>query len=483
MPGLTRRRLLRLAGLVAASGPIGGLLQACRPPVQLPPRPATPGPGKPTAPPAPTATKAPAPTAAFDIRFGAVEAYRGREFADAAGVRWSRLVFWWSALQPNGPQSFNWNYFPDDLLRQELDSGRQVVGLLINTPPWAGDGAPSDVPRGLELALDDPQNAWARFARAMAERYQGRIDHWVIWNEPDIWAEDSPAFTWRGSVEQLVQLQKLGYLAIKRANPQAQVGLSGLTYWWDYGYGRPQYFERYLEAAGRDPDARSNNWFFDAAVLHLYNEPERLYRAPLLFKQLMADRGLSRPIWINETNAPPWDDPADPKPRADFRVTLDEQASYVVQAFALGLAGGAERIALYPFTDVGAPPGQDYKGLVRADRSTRPAFEAFKTVTRYLRGVREARFEPQGDAITVVLGRERDTITVAWSAVPRRLELPLPATAPEAQLVDQLGRASRLAPDQGRYRLTLAPATANTVNGDPTRYLVGGSPVLLVQQA
>lgn len=281
----------------------------------------------------PRATRA-APTVASDVRFGAVEAFRANTRADDAGVRWTRIVFWWSGLQPDGPDSWNGFYFPDDLLQQELDSGRQVVGLLLNTPPWAGDGSPNSVPRGLERPLEDPKNHWARFARSIAERYRGRIDHWVVWNEPDIWDPGAPVHTWSGSVEQFYRLQKLGYLALKQGNPNARVGLAGLTYWWDHFHGRQQYFERYLQVAERDPEAAANGWFFDAAVLHLYNEPEGLYRAPTLYKHLLASRGLSKPIWINETNVAPWDDPANPMPRSDFRASLDEQASYVVQAFA-----------------------------------------------------------------------------------------------------------------------------------------------------
>src|SRR4051812_47977482 len=83
-----------------------------------------------------------AATAGFDVRFGAVEAFRADAHADEAGVRWTRIVFWWSGLQPDGPDSWNQFYFPDSLLRSELDRGRQVVGLIINTPDWAGDGGP-----------------------------------------------------------------------------------------------------------------------------------------------------------------------------------------------------------------------------------------------------------------------------------------------------------------------------------------------------
>jgi hypothetical protein len=421
------------------------------------------------------------PTSAYDVRYGAVEAFRAGRQADEAGVRWTRLVFWWRGLQPDGPNSWNPFYFPDDLLQAELNSGRQVVGLLINTPVWAGDGGPNSPPRGLHLPLNHPDNHWASFARGMAERYRGRIDHWVIWNEPDIWAVDSPTHTWSGSVEDFYQLQKIGYLALKQGNPRATVGLAGMTYWWDYHYQRQQYFERFLQIADRDPEAPANNWFFDAAVLHLYNEPQGLFRAPLLFREYMAARGFSKPIWINETNVAPWDDPRNPMPRSDFRATLDEQASYVIQAFAWGLSAGAERISIYPFSDGDAPAGQELMGLVRSDGSTRPAYQALKTVTQFMNGVREAWIEREGEAVKVILRKDASRVTVTWSMGPRPVAVSIAANTETALLVDKYGNQTSITARDGAYHLTLEPATTNTVNGDPSVYLIGGNPVLIVE--
>src|SRR5205085_544691 len=77
-------------------------------------------------------------------------------------------------------------YLRDDLIAGERRDGIEVVGLLMNTPPWAAsraaDGVHS-VPAGLNRPLDDPQNTWAVFVRKMAADYRGRIDTWIIWNE------------------------------------------------------------------------------------------------------------------------------------------------------------------------------------------------------------------------------------------------------------------------------------------------------------
>ena len=42
-------------------------------------------------------------------------------------------------------------------------------------------------------------DAWAAFTLRMAEHYRGRISHWVIWNEPDVWDPAHPGSTWLGS--------------------------------------------------------------------------------------------------------------------------------------------------------------------------------------------------------------------------------------------------------------------------------------------
>src|SRR5437762_9195899 len=42
-----------------------------------------------------------------DPRFGLNQAWETPDAADQAGAGWSRLVFWWSALQPRGSGDFN----------------------------------------------------------------------------------------------------------------------------------------------------------------------------------------------------------------------------------------------------------------------------------------------------------------------------------------------------------------------------------------
>ena len=416
-----------------------------------------------------------------DPRLGAVEAYDAPDQATLAGVGWERILFWWYQLQPNGPGDWNGQYFPDEILDRERAQGREVVGLLNNTPHWATDGDPlRGVPRGLYLPHDDPNNLWAAFVRRVVSHYAGRIDHWIIWNEPDVWDEEHVGHTWAGSVEDYYQLLKVAYLAAKEANPNCVIHLTGLTYWWDWVYGRRQYFERFLDVVAQDPTAPDHNHYFDVVTLHIYFKPQTVYEIVSFFRQAMQQHGMDKPLWINETNAAPSHDPGWPVHEPRFVISLDEQASYVIQAFALGLAAGVERIAVYKMidksSDVHANP-EPY-GLVRADGSLRPAFHAYQVVTTYFVGFRQASLVRRGEIDQVTIDRGERTTTVLWNRSPATQTITVQAIASQAILVNKEGEIRTLTAGNGQYVLTLPGALCS----DPTGCFIGGSPLLLVEE-
>ena len=97
------------------------------------------------------------------------------------GVGWTRVTFHWAEVQPGGAQSWT-PRISDEQIASEIDAGRMIVGLLIGIPDWAR--AEDRLPRGLWTAHDDPANTWANYVSQVVSRYEGQIDHWVIWNEP-----------------------------------------------------------------------------------------------------------------------------------------------------------------------------------------------------------------------------------------------------------------------------------------------------------
>lgn len=438
------------------------------------------------------------PVDSADGRFGLVEAFRLGDLARALGARHERLTFWWRGLQAAPSGNLNPFYLPADVLERERRNGFTLVGLLINTPDWAAanpqDGARS-VPMNLHLPWDHPHNYWGRFVEQMAREYAGRVDDWIVWNEPDIQPGDPNAsyYTWAGSIEEYYQLLRVAYRAAKRGNPAAKVHLAGLTYWVDRHEQRPQYFERLLDVMAADPTAAEHNYYFDVATLHLYTDPRALYSVTNLYRDLMRAKGMDKPIWINETNVIPWDDPTNQGTGYDLatgmRCTLADQASYLLQAFGLGLAGGAERIAVYRSEDGygaaynGAVDAIERSALVREDGSLRPAFAAYQTAVSHLREARAATYFPSATAEAVVVERPGgQRTTVLWNAAPYPVVGRLPAAGARAELVNAVGQAQALEPaPDGEYAIALAPATCNTDLDDPSRYLMGGATYLVVE--
>jgi hypothetical protein len=105
-------------------------------------------------------------------RFGAIDTFDNPAAATQLGAGWTRVRFPWADMQPNDSGQWNTSFFTDEQLNRELAAGREVVGLIVNTPPWAlQDGNVPGVPSGLTLPDDDPNNLWAAFVRKIVSQY------------------------------------------------------------------------------------------------------------------------------------------------------------------------------------------------------------------------------------------------------------------------------------------------------------------------
>lgn len=452
------------------------------------------------------------PVETADARFGLVQGIQAPDLALQAGARWDRVVFPWSLIQKDGPGSWSELYYPDAALQAQAQRGVTLVGVMIYTPQWASVnptyGRPIDVPRGLSLAYNDPKNLWGGFVRTLAARQKGVVDNWIIWNEPDLF-EPGLRYTWDGSYEDYFQLLKVAYLNIKEVNPDAKVILGGLTYWMDRKYGRTPYLGPLLDAIERDPDHERYNAYFDVAAVHVYNAPLNSYAVPLIMRRIMAERGLAKPIWIDESNAIPYGDPANPLPYAPMAATLDQQAAYVVQSMALAIAAGVDRYAIYKAVDEKPENGSDLYGLVRNDRSLKPAYVAYQVASTYFQGVRSAVYtwpgssevptaEEVGSILAsvdtrpqfiwpaqvsqVVMERGTHRTVVVWNNSPDEVTQRIPATAERAVLVTKSGQSTPLTAQAGFYTVTLPGSQHNPDRSDYSIYMIGGDPSILDEE-
>ncbi|MGD9030003.1 MAG: glycosyl hydrolase [Anaerolineae bacterium] len=396
-----------------------------------------------------------------DPRFGVVEAHEAPAAATTLGAGWTRVRFEWNRIQPDSPNEWN-APVSDATLSNELASGREVVGLLVTTPGWATDTSIGPgVPKGLYLPFDDPNNRWAVFVRQVVGRYAGRIDHWTIWNEPDIPAS-SPDMSWGGSVEDFLKLLQVAYSVAKETNPNAVIHMAAITHHHD-----EHWFGRFIGKLVEQPGAAQNGYYFDVATLHLFHEPEKIHDITAHYAAMMHGHGIHKPIWIAETNA------------YLSRATQEEQAFFVFQAFSLEIAAGAERIAVYKMADVETDHAADPEpfGLVQMDGTRRPAFTAYQVATTYLAGFRGAQWDRRDDISVVTVDRGARTTTVIWSRTPAPQTAMIAARTTRALLVDVWGLARYIYPERGYYYVDLPGARCE--HG----CTIGGAPYMLIEEA
>ena len=342
-------------------------------------------------------------------------------------------------------------------------------------------------PKGLNLAYNDPNNHWGQFVHKLVARHKGVVDHWVVWNEPDLF-DPAIRYTWEGSYEEYFQLLKVAYLNVKEVNPAAKVVLGGLAYWWDKEYNRPPYLGPLFEVIARDPEAPRNNHYFDIASAHTYANPLNSYTQPLIMRDILEARGVKKPIWIGESNISPDDEPNNPLLPGGLRGTMDQQASYMIQSMALGLAAGVERYSVYKMTDEAPENGTEMWGLQRNDGSIKPAFLAYQVGANYFSNATSAVYTWHGSAdpptpdqvrsvlrsnenrpqfiwpsqvSQVVMERGPKLTTVVWNNSPVTTKTTIEASAKRAARVTKYGKADTITAQGGVYTIDLPGSTHN----------------------
>ncbi len=338
--------------------------------------------------------------AATDARFGVDETFPQVDQADALGARWTRVPFIWNYVQPTGPASYNpfvlGNHGSDAVIDTEIARGRTPVGLLLGTPPWARQvqsWGEASVPVNIDKPWTDPKNYWAAYCYRMAKHYAGRIDQWIIWNEVSIptgkngqagqWTQ------WRGTPAQYARLLQVAYQAIHAANPKGKIVLYGDPYWYDHG----AFLTTILDLLAKADPTNKDHGYFDAANLHLYiGAPSFYWIISDLRAKLRAHGWGDKQVWVSETNVEPYDDPSHKVAVDQFRVTMDEQAGFLVDAFATDVAARVDRVEIYRMfdgketTDGLAALGLISNRVVDGQHVLRPVGRAFKFLVKLLKG-------------------------------------------------------------------------------------------------
>lgn len=110
-----------------------------------------------------------------------------------ANVGWTRITLRWRDVNPSQGV---WNFSAyDGLINAAQAEGLQILVLLSTAPQWAGGGANGNTP---------PTNMayWNEFVRRTAQRYNGKVAAYEVWNEPDISGSSSPGVGWDRNLTQ-----------------------------------------------------------------------------------------------------------------------------------------------------------------------------------------------------------------------------------------------------------------------------------------
>lgn len=271
----------------------------------------------------------------------------------AMGVKDIRIGAPWIYIQPDGPDSYDWEKL-DTIVDAAQERDMNIVMVVSGTPSWAGFPINGHV---------DP-DVYATFAGTLATRYQGRVSAYEIWNEPNGFAFYNPV-----DPEAYTAMLKAAYPAIKAADPEAVV-IAGVLGAVPTGLGtlNPVTFVQRMYAAGAKDS-------FDALSYHPYHywtafsEGGDVTDSPInqmtaIYALMVANGDGDLKIWATEYGLP------------TGQLSEAQQAAYIADLITRWQTmDGAGPIFIYSARDsnTGSWDAEDNFGLFRTDWTAKPA--------------------------------------------------------------------------------------------------------------
>lgn len=276
-------------------------------------------------------------------------------YMEDAGIRWDRAEISWDDVQ-TAPDKWDWS-FTDKMVDVYKDRPIHAYILLEGKAPWM-DGPPRS---------DEERRQYGEFVFRTVDRYKGTVRAWEIWNEENI-----PAFWKDPNAADYAALLKTAYAAAKRADPGCTI-ITGGTSTVDLGFIRDVLFTH----GGWDS--------CDAVAIHPYSmgggpASQDLAELIRLTKATATKDGVTKPIWITEVG---WT--TDTTKPSELR-----QAEFLVQEYALAIAGGVEKVFWFTLGDWAEKWGvlAGYKNVpdwgYTSTNRTKTAFYALKHLTNAL---------------------------------------------------------------------------------------------------
>lgn len=372
------------------------------------------------------------------------------------GVRYLRWSFAWHRVEPE-KGTFDFSKVDEQIGWMEAHD-IEPIGLLGYGNPWASE-AGRENGNDPYYPPDDPED-FATYAGAMAERYQGRIRLWEIWNEQNagyrFWKQTDDM---SGDPVAYGALLAAAYREIVATDPDAVVSFGGLFY-------LPQFItgaEDFLTAVYDAHEDIENS--FDTLSYHPYSiypprhPPEMaggvgsvdIYPVDETARRMSAiiedyEGGVAKPLWVTEIGWP------------TMGVEPLDQARYQVRSYLLLFSEGVEILCAYTFMDSNPSsshlaPQEGFFGLFEwastddGDPVPKPIFDALRVLYETLGSLRfVANLGPRegldvGAHLLGFAADEGDPLTrVVWSSGVENIEVSFEGEpGMQYDLIDLLG--------------------------------------------
>jgi len=341
--------------------------------------------------------------------------------ARTVGLRSVRTNLRWDWVEPRNttPDAYTWEAY-DRRLAAYADAGYDIMLTLVAYPAWA-----TTYQCGHSL-LPGMEVEWRQFVRAAAQRYSEsryRVSAWEIGNEVDAkttvgpedyerspdWGGGQPSTPyggcWGDRAPAYRDFLRAAYEEIKSVDPAARVTLGGLANADIFDIFHMDFLERLLESGGGEYfDFLNYHWFPD--VPGQPDGPEKLRR----LRDTLRRHGYDMPVWLSETYR--LSHPMEPDGEAGQVRFLNRELIEVLADPAV------ERVYWYGWLDFRpewkAQPWHPDRGLLRADRSDKPALLVLEELIRLASGRPSDASTARVGVIRFSWPRQPDGV-VAWS--------------------------------------------------------------------
>lgn len=202
---------------------------------------------------------------------------------------------------------------------------------------------------------------WLEYVRQTCERYKNDVKYWEMLNEVDLAYHYVPGFY----SNEYVSFLKEGYRIIKKTNKRAQITFSGFS-----NIYSPKIDSIFSHEVGS---------YFDIMNVHTYSLPQS---GPEVFisyfnkvYEKMNQYNIHKPVWLSETGG---------HTCTKDGVSENVQSERLPRIFLISFALGVDKVFWYKSrsNELNINDRECHFGLWHKDYSPKPAFYAYKTLTR-----------------------------------------------------------------------------------------------------